>query len=846
MVTLLILLPWPFFLPLGFAAEQLPLGWKELHDASSGKVYYLNSQTGKTSWTLPSDSQHAAPVDACTEACIISSQSKTCAAWIKQKAAVFGVNEGRAAACQTARLSLLEECSSCDGCTVAESGCLGDEAIVHDCKDGYSDWQRLWPEAKRSWCCQRFQKGCLGASANSPYDCEAGASTTGSWSEEQKSWCCANQNRGCKFDCHSSLSTWVTDWSLDMRSWCCSHKKLGCIKPADYDCDESEDGGPSQWQEVKRHYCCHMENKGCPTSSTINIGFNDVDGQTTGKPFQCNGRDWPVAKIQWCCAVENIGCYLLLTTTPPSAVLTTTPYDCEAGLNNWRAGWSHHKQMWCCHNQQLGCPFDCKHDADHWEDVWSAQQKTWCCAHEHVGCVGMPGGMPAPEALEPSDNSFQFDCHLHLSIWPSAWSVEKKAWCCRRHRLGCPDTEQLYDCHAKDWQESRQWPSQKRDWCCRKHQTGCPYDCQAGINNAAHGWSDNKLQWCCMHQRVACDVAKTSFDCDDSHAAASWSKEQQSWCCEHRNRGCSPSAPYDCDAGTSSWQTGWSSSKQEWCCKHANLGCRTSASSDKAPVYNCNAGVSNPEHAWSFSKQAWCCRFEQKGCSDGVQYDCKAVNGAAWSDHKARWCCEHKNTGCASGPAQYDCTADAENWHDWSPGKKDHCCEHFFVGCSNSEISTTIASLDDLSVPEPPTLPPTKFDCKAGADKWQDGWSAAKKAWCCDNEGFGCTSADPYNCDAVGRREDWSEEKKVWCCNHKHAACDMLAGTGVQHGLLKKFASTRPLLERSTGMVQMVAAGFVVLLATIAAVACRRAPWTPALPLRDGGYINVPVQELAS
>jgi len=34
---------------------------------------------------------------------------------------------------------------------------------------------------------------------------------------------------------------------------------------------------------------------------------------------------------------------------------TSKPYDCAAGFNNWKAGWSDGKKRWCCDHEQAGC-----------------------------------------------------------------------------------------------------------------------------------------------------------------------------------------------------------------------------------------------------------------------------------------------------------------------------------------------------------------------------------------------------------------------------------------------------------------------------------------------------------
>merc|ERR1719189_3374840 len=41
--------------------------------------------------------------------------------------------------------------------------------------------------------------------------------------------------------------------------------------------------------------------------------------------------------------------------------------------------------------------------------------------------------------------------------------------------------------------------------------------------------------------------------------------------------------------------------------------------------------------------------------------------------------------------------------------------------------------------PSAPVAEP--YDCDAGFANWMQGWSVAKKAWCCSNKGKGCPPA---------------------------------------------------------------------------------------------------------
>mmetsp|Transcript_120251 Transcript_120251/g.256650 ORF Transcript_120251/g.256650 Transcript_120251/m.256650 type:complete len:347 (-) Transcript_120251:37-1077(-) len=69
------------------------------------------------------------------------------------------------------------------------------------------------------------------------------------------------------------------------------------------------------------------------------------------------------------------------------------------------------------------------------------------------------------------------------------------------------------------------------------------------------------------------------------------------------------------------------------------------------------------------------------------------------------------------------------------------------------------------------------YDCAAGYNNWQRGWSIGKKAWCCDHHGLACppsTSSEPWDCKIQGAPVvigTWPLAKKAWCCQHYGAAC---------------------------------------------------------------------------
>jgi len=65
------------------------------------------------------------------------------------------------------------------------------------------------------------------------------------------------------------------------------------------------------------------------------------------------------------------------------------------------------------------------------------------------------------------------------------------------------------------------------------------------------------------------------------------------------------------------------------------------------------------------------------------------------------------------------------------------------------------------------TLP---YDCKAGYQNWELGWSAPKKKWCCARSKLAC---DPFDCEEgySNWQSVWSGEKVAWCCEHHDKGC---------------------------------------------------------------------------
>jgi len=249
-------------------------------------------------------------------------------------------------------------------------------------------------------------------------------------------------------------------------------------------------------------WCCSNAGRGCPVSTTTSCHY---DCQVGLSNFEAG---WSHFKKEWCCKHQNLGCP---PTTAPPTTTTSLPFDCNAGYNNWLAAWSAPKKAWCCSNAGRGCPvttttlhYDCQAGLNNNQAGWSIPKKEWCCTQKGIACL-----------TTTSTTSLPFDCTAGFSNWMDAWSIPKKAWCCSHTGRGCPSTT-----------------------------TSCHYDCQVGLSNFVAGWSHYKKQWCCKHQNLGCPVTTTfttTYDCSigiQSQQQPQWPTDKTSWCCQQKGLGC--------------------------------------------------------------------------------------------------------------------------------------------------------------------------------------------------------------------------------------------------------------------------------------------------------------------
>eukprot|EP00434_Breviolum_minutum_P028078 symbB.v1.2.024837.t1/scaffold2377.1/size157712/3 len=754
------------------SAAQL-VGWKELHDHQTGRVYYLNKRTGETSWHPSWLSPQLEGT--CSSVC----EKLTCGDWLLHKAMSFNTLKDEKVRCDLAHIAMLKACpDECRNCE-AQTAC-SKAAPVFDCEETDEARMRSWGEVRLRWCCEHRNIACgVHQKLPSPYDCDLGQPDA--WGEGKTSWCCSIERKGCRFDCFKQLELWEHTWSPKKRSWCCSHQKLGCIKPKEFECTEGILDA-HHWSEVKRHYCCHMEGVGCHGHETKPSTPEKLHGNSP--TYTCTGRNWPLDKIKWCCLTQKVGCKMLSSTTTTTMIQL---FDCA---KSWERGWSHRKKVWCCKTHHMGCAFDCRDRFSTWQVSWSAPQKTFCCATFKLGCVSL-GLRPLPVQPVPG----HFDCSTRSDTWPT----KQQRWCCRNRGLGCeidalpyvtglqaPHVEvqhvYRYNVHQVEMPAPHvlaftcsmanmaTWSTKERHVCCHLHHVGCasgvlpfkqekeshsdvgfhvfssdPYHCHAGSQVA---WSSEKRRFCCTVRKIGCDFHSILLD--------------------HRT--------FDCNTYDEHWKT-WPTKQKRICCHDYGIGCphwhppqiHTLNLRDniyQKDTFDCDEGAAFWD-SWPVAKRAFCCRYESKGCSDSAapRYDCHTDDSGVWSTARTRWCCDVHNVGCGSLPPKYDCSSDISHWHHaWSTPKRRFCCDSVKVGCPK-----TRSWLQKLLVPPAPattTAAPVTYDCRAGSKHWKEGWSSSKASWCCAHHGFGC----PFECHKTSERS-WEGDQQQWCCEHRHMGC---------------------------------------------------------------------------
>lgn len=285
------------------------------------------------------------------------------------------------------------------------------------------------------------------SSSSLAYDCEEGWSDLGaSWSQKRRAFCCKEFGRACSktisisYDCQAGRANSVNDWASVKRDWCCRHHKVGC-QTGNQACDTM----------------CTAKGHTASCATRIQWG---ADHKFLGQEKSCSksaARVRSNCPICSACALADAQCQE-----------QSTPYDCQAGLSNWAAGWSSEKKSWCCQHEKLGCSTEPVAPTPAVQDLGCA---TKCAKDGHVHdktCSAMIQNFASTKFSKNPDG-----CSLALGLT-------------LQHCSSCNV------CALKD------------AGCKSPVQTTSPFDCSAGFQNWAEGWSIPKKNWCCTHEGKAC------------------------------------------------------------------------------------------------------------------------------------------------------------------------------------------------------------------------------------------------------------------------------------------------------------------------------------------------------
>ncbi|CAJ1393551.1 unnamed protein product [Effrenium voratum] len=235
-------------------------------------------------------------------------------------------------ACALAYSKVQVECDVCRACSIEAAGCdMGHVGTSKpfDCNAALNNFFRAWSPPKKHWCCTTEGKGCEGSG---PPSVDPGAGMV--WKHMQVNgywtWMAVAVSGGggggggvvsLPYDCHAGLANWHLGWSSPKKTWCCAKQHLGC---------EAGAGGTGGGGAF-----------GGGASGGGAFGGAGGGGHPPGAAGAGMVWKWQSDAGHWHWIQVHFNGKL--------------PYDCRAGLPNFKIGWSQPKKDWCCPNTGLGC-----------------------------------------------------------------------------------------------------------------------------------------------------------------------------------------------------------------------------------------------------------------------------------------------------------------------------------------------------------------------------------------------------------------------------------------------------------------------------------------------------------
>mmetsp|Transcript_49240 Transcript_49240/g.125037 ORF Transcript_49240/g.125037 Transcript_49240/m.125037 type:complete len:378 (-) Transcript_49240:135-1268(-) len=210
----------------------------------------------------------------------------------------------------------------------------------YNCADGEEDWEYKWSDDKKHWCCNTFSRGCVASSR------QANVSVLDN----------ATKTYACKLTANNDTRY----WTAPEREWCCSHEEVGCVRPDEFDCDAGIERFETGWSRSKKAWCCKHRDRGCsPTSTSTETTKLSTETTSSTQTTSTTATTSKKATSKQATSAEsttskNTKSSNTMTIAEPTTTTPNTWYDCSAGADLWKTGWTDDKKHWCCDKQPGG------------------------------------------------------------------------------------------------------------------------------------------------------------------------------------------------------------------------------------------------------------------------------------------------------------------------------------------------------------------------------------------------------------------------------------------------------------------------------------------------------------
>ncbi|CAK0789144.1 unnamed protein product [Prorocentrum cordatum] len=180
----------------------------------------------------------------------------------------------------------------------------------------------------------------------------------------------------------------------------------------------------------------------------------------------------------------------------------------------------------------------------------------------------------------------------------------------------------------------------------------------------------------------------------------------------------------------------------------------------------------------------------------GGPFDCTADFedlATAWSGWKLQWCCENEGMGCPTETATSTVVTETLTSRT--------ATSITTVSTTSASSSTSVSQTMTTTSVTTSTVSTSSFTVESGCQSAMDQesactlWSMVELEWCCRNSGYGCPL---YDCDAGLETAEfgWSNPKKSWCCTCMDKGC--VTSTFTMSATTKSDTITRTSLSTTT------------------------------------------------